>query len=136
MNAEKIVSSDFVVKRGNIALKIELYRKKIDMTKKELQVKYNPSYYTSRYYSNIISHCSYAIYILTNDIFSHGCCYCKGQCYRYKENCSYAEEERWLDRSNWLSYLEASEQKTSQVNSKLDCVVGNSDLQRYITEYI
>ena len=45
----------------------------------------------------------------------------------------YEREANFIFRSQWLIYLESSK---VQVSSKVDKVVGNKDLQRFIAEYI
>lgn len=43
------------------------------------------------------------------------------------------ENERWNNRADYLTYLEASQ---VQPNKKVEEVVGNKDLNRYISEYL
>jgi hypothetical protein len=125
----------FIIKGGNIAKKIKFYEEQLAHYIKESETKLSYTMYDHYHFK--MSHCTLALIILTDDKYGEGI-YRRGFQYKYKydPNAKYAREERWDDRRQWISYLEATE---SQASSKIDSVtqiVENKDLSRFIADYL
>lgn len=139
------ISLDYIVKRGNIQKKIKMYYDLYKQCNKELKVKYNCGNKTVNYYAKIMTKCKHAIDYLSSKLLPSNTYFHKGICYPYyylpnitnQDNImpTLIINERWFDRSDWINYLEAQSQ-VHQVDSKMDNILKNKDLQRYITEYI
>lgn len=136
--ANTIMKNEFIIiiKGGNIAKKIKFYEERLEHYRKESEIKV--SYNTYAHYHYKISHCTLALKILTDDKYGEGI-YCpSGFQYKnkYDPNAKYAIEERWDDRRDWLSYLEATQSQASLKIDSVTQIVENRDISRFITEYL